>query len=208
MRRKLKNRMAAQSARDRKKAQMDDLEKLVLRLEKQNAALMKENQSLKASLNHGGNNSGIRKIPPPTAASRPAKSSSLTRESLDRISSLSSPESAAFGSVLPQQERTAAWVRRQLLLRLSTATRCFTCLVALMLTSSLRSRMLSSTDSRKSPLTPQEKRLLMRLHLTNQSKASCSHQHGRPTGCDSPSTCWWGPQQQSWNPARIAEAEA
>merc|ERR1719414_734091 len=71
MRRKLKNRMAAQSARDRKKAQMDDLEKLVLRLEKQNAALMKENQSLKASLNHGGNNSGIRKIPPPIAASRP-----------------------------------------------------------------------------------------------------------------------------------------
>ena len=130
--------MAAQSARDRKKAQMDDLEKLVLRLEKQNAALMKENQSLKASLSHGGNNSGIRRISPPTAASRPAKASSLTRESLDRISSASSSESAAFGSVLLQQERTAAWVRRQLLLRLSTATRCFTCLVALMLTSSLR----------------------------------------------------------------------
>ena len=32
--------MAAQSARDRKKAQMDDLEKIVVRLEKQNAALM------------------------------------------------------------------------------------------------------------------------------------------------------------------------
>merc|ERR1712121_453876 len=56
MRRKLKNRMAAQSARDRKKAQMDDLEKLVLRLEKQNAALMKENQNLRATLNNNDNN--------------------------------------------------------------------------------------------------------------------------------------------------------
>ena len=136
-------RMAAQSARDRKKAQMDDLEKLVLRLEKQNAALMKENQNLRATLNNNEkviNNSSMkqqqRKRLKSTSTS--SSSSSLTKESLNRISSPSSPESAAFGSVLPQQERTAAWVRRQLLLRLSTATRCFTCLVALMLTSSLR----------------------------------------------------------------------
>jgi len=209
MRRKLKNRMAAQSARDRKKAHMDDLEKLVLRLEKQNAALMKENQSLRASLNNGSNIGA--KISKPTDSSRPSsKKTSLTRESLDRISSASSSESAAFGSVLLQKERTAAWVRRQLLLRLSTATRCFTCLVALMLTSSLRSRMLSSTDAKKSPLTPQEKRLLMRLHLTNQSMGSCSHQRYRHSaGCDSRSSAtWWGPQQRNWNPARIAEAEA
>ena len=139
------HRMAAQSARDRKKAQMDDLEKLVLRLEKQNAALMKENQNLRATLNNNDkdiNNSSMKQQQQQRkrlqSTSTSSSSSSLTKESLNRISSTSSPESAAFGSVLPQQERTAAWVRRQLLLRLSTATRCFTCLVALMLTSSLR----------------------------------------------------------------------
>lgn len=213
MRRKLKNRMAAQSARDRKKSQMGDLEKLVLRLEKQNTALMKENQSLRVTISTKSSTSSSTKCskkPLTTTTSKPASSSLLTRELLDRVSSSSSSESAVFGSVLPQKERTAAWVRRQLFLRLSTATRCFTCLIALMMTSSLRSRMLSSEnlekESRsKSPLSPQEKRLLLRLHMTNQSLLSCCHQ--RRQG-EEEATSWWGPQQQSWNPARITAAKA
>lgn len=228
MRRKLKNRMAAQSARDRKKAQMDDLEKIVIRLEKQNAALMKENQTLRASISSSTSSASSsssaktkQRQGRPASSSSPESASSssslLTRELLDRISSSSSSESAAFGSVLPQQERTAAWVRRQLLFRLSTATRCFTCLITLMLTSSLRSRMLSSVMSSnrdeaktRTPLTPQEKRVLLRLHVANQALVSCCHQRRRQTIEEGTArSCWWGPQQQSWNPARIsATAEA
>lgn len=47
MRRKLKNRVAAQSARDRKKLKMDDLEITCNELKKQNEKLLKENTILK-----------------------------------------------------------------------------------------------------------------------------------------------------------------
>jgi hypothetical protein len=47
MRRKLKNRVAAQSARDRKKVKVDDLEITCVELKKQNEKLLKENTILK-----------------------------------------------------------------------------------------------------------------------------------------------------------------
>jgi len=48
LRRKLKNRVAAQTARDRKKCLMDDLEQKIAELERQNRQLASENASLKA----------------------------------------------------------------------------------------------------------------------------------------------------------------
>ncbi|XP_053135034.1 X-box-binding protein 1 isoform X3 [Hemicordylus capensis] len=47
LRRKLKNRVAAQSARDRKKARMGELERQALELEAENLRLVAENQALK-----------------------------------------------------------------------------------------------------------------------------------------------------------------
>ncbi|CAM5101611.1 unnamed protein product [Natator depressus] len=47
LRRKLKNRVAAQSARDRKKARMSELEQQVLELEQENQNLLLENQLLR-----------------------------------------------------------------------------------------------------------------------------------------------------------------
>ncbi|NXM76816.1 XBP1 protein, partial [Serilophus lunatus] len=47
LRRKLKNRVAAQSARDRKKARMTELEQQVLELEEENQKLLMENQLLR-----------------------------------------------------------------------------------------------------------------------------------------------------------------
>lgn len=48
MRRKMKNRVAAQTARDRKKARMDELEILVAKLEKENDSLQEENDALRS----------------------------------------------------------------------------------------------------------------------------------------------------------------
>ncbi|XP_065595025.1 X-box-binding protein 1 isoform X2 [Cyrtonyx montezumae] len=47
LRRKLKNRVAAQSARDRKKARMTELEQQVVELEEKNQQLLRENQRLR-----------------------------------------------------------------------------------------------------------------------------------------------------------------
>jgi len=49
LRRKLKNRMAAQTARDRKKQKMSELEELLAVMEAENQKLLEENQSLKLS---------------------------------------------------------------------------------------------------------------------------------------------------------------
>lgn len=50
LRRKLKNRVAAQSARDRKKAHMDQLEITLLRVEKENKFLKKSNEELRSQV--------------------------------------------------------------------------------------------------------------------------------------------------------------
>ena len=50
LRRKLKNRVAAQVARDRKKARMEELEELVVQLEKENDILKSSNDQLKARM--------------------------------------------------------------------------------------------------------------------------------------------------------------
>lgn len=50
LRRKLKNRVAAQTARDRKKAHMDDLEITIQRIEKENKFLKKSNEELRSQV--------------------------------------------------------------------------------------------------------------------------------------------------------------
>lgn len=51
VRRKLKNRVAAQNARDRKKERLEHLEKIVNRLEKENKDLKKSNEELRTNMN-------------------------------------------------------------------------------------------------------------------------------------------------------------
>jgi len=51
VRRKLKNRVAAQNARDRKKLRMDQLETIVTRLEKENKDLKRSNEELRVNMN-------------------------------------------------------------------------------------------------------------------------------------------------------------
>ncbi|XP_065670165.1 uncharacterized protein LOC100210912 [Hydra vulgaris] len=52
LRRKLKNRVAAQTARDRKKAHMEDLETCLARIEKENKFLKKSNQELRSQIHN------------------------------------------------------------------------------------------------------------------------------------------------------------
>ena len=52
IRRKLKNRVAAQSARDRKRERMNELEQIVGRLENENKELKKSNEELKSSMQY------------------------------------------------------------------------------------------------------------------------------------------------------------
>ncbi|XP_062504989.1 X-box-binding protein 1-like [Corticium candelabrum] len=105
LRRKLKNREAAQSARDRKKARMDELEKVVKELQQQNEALTQENHALKARLQQSNTeNSQLRgqlSIATPPSSPVDRKDVILSQELADPMTE--STESAALSLSLQQK---------------------------------------------------------------------------------------------------------
>lgn len=188
MRRKLKNRVAAQTARDRKKAQMDDLEgnlgvldsknkQLQLEnslLRKRNEALVQENKLLKERLQ--ANTEGKQSV---VVLDHGYCMDSTNTTPIKEEADIESPESAALNAP-PQQE----------------LTRFFLALMSMVLTWGLTtsSSAFLASSTRRPPAEPfsfsetttrQEEPLCL---VTRKSKRN--------------SQDWWGPQQQSWNPSK------
>lgn len=113
--RKLKNRVAAQSARDRKKALMQDLEEKVAKLDeemkllkKENAelrictgSLRKENQMLKECLNHYTSTSSTTNTPPSPASIPTGQTTCVKVEVLEPSSAVSRKTDLVSGSAAP-----------------------------------------------------------------------------------------------------------
>jgi len=172
MRRKLKNRVAAQTARDRKKARMDQLEDSLAELAAENKRLQSQNQSLVAQKkNLAQENERLRER---LGVVAPRGSVSLVKREAG-----STLESAALSGVVPLQQ--------ELLTRL--AQHSVVNYTAWILTASLMCCLASSSKS-KQPVTSS-------LKTTLQSPSMLS----RTPSKNQPLTLWWGPHQQSWNPS-------
>lgn len=180
MRRKLKNRVAAQTARDRKKERMVELEEALAQMEAENKRLQTENLTLKqqtgvlaqenVSLRAKLDNSGENEAKPVVASS---------------VGKHGSPGSAVSNLPL-QQERIRALYK--------AATQCLALLLCLSLTSSsdCSSKSQTTVKSRKALISPSLRRKLVVL----AKKAALLKQQ------DDPLVKWWGPQQQSWTPSK------
>ncbi|NWS67908.1 XBP1 protein, partial [Crotophaga sulcirostris] len=107
LRRKLKNRVAAQSARDRKKARMAELEQQVLELEEENQKLLLENQLLREkTCNLAVENQELRSRLGLDALEMEEKESKVVKElQVDEIKVVTgSAESAALRLRVPLQQ--------------------------------------------------------------------------------------------------------
>lgn len=188
-RRKLKNRVAAQAARDRKKAYMDELEELVADLRKENDRLAHENLVLRerqqlscvncqnstpsssqrlANKLEGGSVAPIDVNSVKTEASMPSFISTLTEPvSGNSKSAVLSPQ---------QKEQMQA-------------------LLVLMMTSC---SLICHKNCSNSAITSSKMQEEQPLDLT--TRQNCQAVAQDPLTSFRPQ--WWGPQQSSWNPSK------
>ncbi|CAG5126717.1 unnamed protein product [Candidula unifasciata] len=174
LRRKLKNRVAAQTARDRKKAQMVDLEDKLAILEDENRLLKEQNRSLKQASSYLAKENASLKSQLATKSLFPSKTDSATKRS-------AAPE-------LPlQKERVQNLLRREInyaitvTLSLIISWACFR-----------NSRKTASGKDARHPqphishILPTDQAVLM-----TASGPTVEEQHQE----------WWGSHQRSWNPS-------
>jgi len=175
MRRKLKNRVAAQVARDRKKARMDELEEMIAQLEQENQKLRSENLSLNSRQETLANeNNSLRSqlnMPSAPSAHTVAPGQSL----LVKQDVRSNFESAALDVVPLQKEPTHA---------LQISSHC----LAWMMTASLICCLASCNKSK----------MVASQQMTSQLPSVATLKPAQ----NSLHPAWWGPQQQSWNPSK------
>ena len=188
MRRKLKNRVAAQNARDKKRAKMDDMDDMIKNLEDEkeklrkenerlmltNQRLMQENQTLKGGLSSPSLDMVKVELPPsPPASLPPCSPASMTSLNHDQTVVVPAPsETAALThELLPKGQgagMAASSEKGNVEASLAAACLFWTCLVT--------SPLLSGNKNTSSRAT---------LPLKKRSKG------------------WWGAHQSAWNPARI-----
>lgn len=183
LRRKLKNRVAAQTARDRKKEKMETLEESLARLEQENKRLQSQNQTLqvqKSSL--AQENERLRErlgvVAPPGSVSL------VKRESVSTLES-----AALFTGVGPLQKDLLT--RESCQTAVNYSTWLLTSLMCCLASSNKSSPMLTSAASKWPTMmsAAAEKNT-----MTSSSKLTMTSPSSRKQ--------WWGPAQQSWNPAK------
>jgi X box-binding protein 1 len=176
LRRKLKNRVAAQTARDRKKALMAELEDKVSQLEEENKLLKRQNFTLKEASST-------------LAKENAALKSQLADQPLTTIKTDSETTRSAAPAVPLQKEQV------QILSR--WMTQCFTFVVALSLMISwacyknLQKTANASNRKRKQPRPSRRVSVEETAALTTASEPTTEPPHVE----------WWGSHQRSWNPS-------
>jgi X box-binding protein 1 len=192
MRRKLKNRVAAQTARDRKKQRMCELEEALAIMEAENRKLQAENTSLKVSTNSLSreNHELKQRLDTPVILEEESEEPSVDGEIsaaavVVATGKLPEPESAALSC--PQQKDQARAI-------LSLATTYYLCtafmIISLMQCFTLWTNMskVSASKSIREEMIPGQK---------NSPTVSLQSR----TSLDPLVPPWWGSHQRNWNPS-------
>uniref|UniRef100_G3MKI9 X-box-binding protein 1 n=1 Tax=Amblyomma maculatum TaxID=34609 RepID=G3MKI9_AMBMU len=217
MRRKLKNRVAAQSARDRKKARMDELEEQVTQLQADRLALKEENRLLRQRLEQSEREKEelLRRLESKADSSIPSTITTTTTPPhfapVIKSEPCPSPEAGAssgsieYASLISgplQQDQVpllalALWMMQFGFWQLMTsATTSLPCSKSAVKTCSER------CPSQRATLLSL---FLLLLLLQQQHQQQHSHQEGprsRLVENRAPPHVWWGPHQRSWTPSK------
>ncbi|BFZ18686.1 hypothetical protein BsWGS_21725 [Bradybaena similaris] len=175
LRRKLKNRVAAQTARDRKKALMAELEEKVSKLEEENKLLKRQNFTLKEASST-------------LAKENAALKSQLADNPVATIKTDSETIRSAASAVPPQKEQF------QILSRWMAQYFTFVVTLSLMISwacyKNLQKTANVSSRKRKQPH-PSRRISVEETALTTASVPTTEPPHLE----------WWGSHQRSWNPS-------
>lgn len=217
MRRKLKNRVAAQSARDRKKARMDELEEQVTQLQADRIALMEENRLLRQRLEEcqRENQRLVERLEAkptiqlPTPISTPTTTTTTTSSKaapVIKVEPCSPPETRAssgsveYASLISgplQQDQVplralALWMMQFGFWQLMTSAT----------TSSPCSKSAARTCSKEACPSQRTSLLCLFLLLLLQRQQQQRSPGSRLVENGAPPHVWWGPHQKSWTPSK------
>ncbi|XP_025089383.1 X-box-binding protein 1-like [Pomacea canaliculata] len=193
LRRKLKNRVAAQTARDRKKALMVELEEKVAQLQEQNRQLMKENAELRVSRSSlQQENCRLKKslnspvtTPPANTAASGNRITSTDASSLFCKTEPDSPGSAVPAVSLPKEQIQAL---SRLMMHYAACALTMSLMLCLVCYNSSLQKVEGSSRKRKQ--TRPARRSSQNTVALEPTLERCHKTQD-----------WWGPQQQSWNPS-------
>lgn len=214
MRRKLKNRVAAQSARDRKKARMDELEEQVAQLEADRRALVEENRLLRQRLEESEKEKKrlLKRLESKASPALPQTSTPITTTTslpqsapVVKVEPCPSPEAGAssgsveYASLISgplQQDQVpllalALWMMQfgfwQLMTSATTSLPC--------------SKSVAKTCSEGCP-SQRIALLCLFLLLLLQQHSQQEGPGSRLVENRAPPHVWWGPHQRSWTPSK------